>query len=143
MEIRRGPLSAGTAASFTDSRIRASGPSSALDGKRPAQTPRLALTASLGWAKDDHSLTIVARHVGRQYEDDLNEDALGSATTLDAFAAWSVQRHIQLFARAENIFDKLVDAGVGNDGSIERATPRTVSIGLRFTRAADRQNGKP
>ena len=37
----------------------------------------------------------------------------------------------QLDARGENLFDKLVMAGINGDGSIERATPRTLWIGLR------------
>jgi len=35
-------------------------------------------------------------------------------------------------ARAENVTDALVMAGVNGDGSIERATPRTLWIGLRL-----------
>jgi len=34
--------------------------------------------------------------------------------------------------RGENLFNELVEAGIGGDGSIERATPRTLWVGLRF-----------
>jgi hypothetical protein len=34
--------------------------------------------------------------------------------------------------RAENLTNALVIAGIGSDGSIERATPRTLWIGLRL-----------
>jgi hypothetical protein len=37
-----------------------------------------------------------------------------------------------LTVRGENLFDKLVEAGIGGDGSIERTTPRTIWVGPRF-----------
>jgi outer membrane receptor protein involved in Fe transport len=54
------------------------------------------------------------------------------APTLDAFASWPLGRRFQLVARGENLTDALVMAGIGGDGSIERATPRTLWIGLRL-----------
>ena len=72
------------------------------------------------------------RRVGAQFDDDLNADVLKGATTLDAFASWPLTRRLQLVARAENVTNALVMAGVNGDGSIERATPRTLWIGLRL-----------
>ena len=135
-EMSRGPLMMSAAASLTDAKVVSSGPAAALDGLRPAQTPQLALTGSLAWERDGRSLALIVRHVGPQFEDDLNRDELRSATTVDAFAAWPVQRNIALFVRAENLLDERVEAGIGNDRSIERATPRTLSVGLRFSRPA-------
>jgi len=37
-----------------------------------------------------------------------------------------------LVARGENITNQLVEAAVNGDGSVERATPRTLWIGLRL-----------
>jgi vitamin B12 transporter len=74
----------------------------------------------------------VLRRVGAQYEDDLNTRVLKGATTLDAFTSWPLGRRFQLVARGENLTDALVMAGIGGDGSIERATPRTLWIGLRL-----------
>ncbi len=75
---------------------------------------------------------VVLRRVGAQYEDDLNSRSLDAATTLDAFAAWPLASRLQLVARGENLFDATVEAAVNGDGSIERATPRTLWIGLRL-----------
>ena len=72
------------------------------------------------------------RRFGHQFEDDLNQARLPPATTLDAFGAWPLARGLQLIARGENLLDELVVAGIGNDGSVERATPRTLWIGLRY-----------
>lgn len=131
-EFRHGPLKASLGASFTDAEVHADGAAADLDGLRPAQTPRLALAFSLGWESRGRALSVVVRHVGSQYEDDLNQDRLEPATTFDVFAAWPLTRRLQLIGRAENIFDETVQAGIGADGSIERATPRTLWVGLRF-----------
>jgi outer membrane receptor protein involved in Fe transport len=72
------------------------------------------------------------RRVGAQFDDDLNTDVLKGATTLDAFASWPLAGRLQLLARGENLTDALVMAGIGGDGSIERATPRTLWIGIRL-----------
>ena len=71
------------------------------------------------------------RRVGAQYEDDLNTRTLKAATTIDAYASWPLTRTLQLVARGENITNKLVMAGIGGDGSVERATPRTLWLGIR------------
>ena len=131
-EVRRGPLAARAGVSLTDARVQSDGPAAVLDGLRPAQTPRVGLTGGIGWDKDGRSLSLVLRHVGPQFEDDLNRDELPAATTLDAFVAWPITRKVQIFARGENLLDQLVVAGIGGDGSVERATPRSLRIGLSF-----------
>lgn len=131
-EIRSGALTANAGVSLTDAKVQSDRLAAILDGLRPAQTPRFGLTAGVAWHKDGRSLSVTIRHVGAQYEDDLNQDKLPPATTVDAFAAWPILRRLQLFAGAENVLDELVVAGIGSDHSVERATPRTVRIGLRF-----------
>jgi outer membrane receptor protein involved in Fe transport len=131
-ELRRGPWSARLGASLTNAEIDADGAAAQLDGLRPAQTPNLALTAGVGWERNGHSVAVLLRHVGAQYEDDLNERSLPAATTVDAFAALPLGSKFQLVARAENLFDARVVAGISGDGAIERATPRTLWLGVRF-----------
>jgi outer membrane receptor protein involved in Fe transport len=55
------------------------------------------------------------------------------ATTIDAFVGWPLTNRLQLIARAENLLDETVVATLGSDGTIERATPRTLWIGFRLT----------
>jgi outer membrane receptor protein involved in Fe transport len=112
--------------------MRADGAAAFLDGLRPAQTPKFGATLAAGWEQDGKGAEIVLRRVGAQYEDDLNSRSLKGATTLDASAAWPLTRRVQLVARGENLTDALVMAAVNGDGSIERATPRTLWIGLRL-----------
>jgi outer membrane receptor protein involved in Fe transport len=120
--------------SFANANVEGSGAASQLDGLRPAQTPRHMLTSTLGWERDGWSLSLTARRVGAQFEDDLNQLRLPPATTLDAFAAWPVSRRMQIILRGENLIDRRVVAGIGGDGAIERATPRTLWIGARVNR---------
>lgn len=131
-EVRRGAFTAGLGASFADAKVEARGAAANLDGLRPAQTPRVALTGSLAWESRGRALSLVVRHVSGQYEDDLNQSELPAATTFDAFAAWPLGRGIQLVARGENLLNEMVVAGIGSDGSVERATPRTLWLGLRM-----------
>lgn len=131
-EFTRGEFSLGAGLSFTDAKVKADQAAAPLDGLRPAQTPRFAASASLGWERGPKALTISMRHVGAQFEDDLNVDRLKPATTIDIFGSWPLMDNIQLIARSENLLDEVVEAGIGGDGAIERATPRTLWIGLRF-----------
>jgi vitamin B12 transporter len=128
----RGPWAFRAGMSFTRARMEASGAAAFLDGLRPAQTPRVAGTLSASWEQDGKGAALVLRRVGAQFEDDLNTRTLKGATTLDAFASWPVGRRVQLVARAENVTNALVMAGIGGSGSVERATPRTLWIGLRL-----------
>jgi len=128
----RGPLLAQAGLSWTHARMQGSGAAAFLDGLRPAQTPNFAATLSFGYDRDGKGAQIVLRRVGAQFEDDLNSRTLKGATTLDAFASWPIAKRLQVVARGENITNALVMAGVNGDGSVERATPRTLWIGLRL-----------
>jgi len=130
----RGPWSVRAGLSLTRARVDADGAASPLDGLRPAQTPNFTGTLAFGWDRDGKAAEIVVRRAGAQYEDDLNTRELEPATTIDAFAAWPIAKRLQLVARGENLTDTLVMAGIGGDGSVERATPRTFWVGLRIGR---------
>lgn len=132
--LRRGTFTGSLAASLTDAKVRASGSAFPLDGLRPAQTPRFALTGSISWERGRRAASLIVRHVGSQLEDDFNQDRLHSTTTVDSFLAWPLTRQLRVVFRGENLLDETVEAGLGNDGSVERATPRTLWFGLRLER---------
>jgi len=112
--------------------VRASGAAADLNGLRPAQTPAFAATLSASWERAGKGVDVVLRRVGAQYEDDLNTRTLRPATTLDLFGSWPLGPRLQLVARGENVTNALVMSGINGDGSVERATPRTLWIGLRL-----------
>ena len=59
-------------------------------------------------------------------------ESLPDALTVDAAATFPLSSRLAIEARAENIADARVVAGISGDGLVERATPRTLWIGLRF-----------
>jgi vitamin B12 transporter len=118
--------------SWVDSEVKASGPALALDGLRPAQTPRHGLSSTLAWAGGGARASVTARYVGAQYEDDLNRQRLPGAFTLDAAALVPLGRRLAVEARAENVTGARILAGLSGEGIAERATPRSLWIGLRF-----------
>jgi vitamin B12 transporter len=120
--------------SWADSRVEASGAAAALDRLRPAQTPRHSLSSTLAWAGARARASLTARYVGAQYEDDLNRQRLAGAFTLDAAASWPLGGLVSVEARAENLTGARVLAGVSGDGIEERATPRSLWLGLRLGR---------
>lgn len=130
-EARRGSWSFRLGASYSDAKVMARGASSPLDGLRPAQTPAFALSAGLTWEDQGRVASLLIMHVGPQYEDDLNAQRLPPATTIDGYFSWPLSKRLQLVARGENLLNETVVAGIGESGTIERATPRTLWIGLK------------
>lgn len=120
--------------SWAWSRSRVRAPGTVLDGLRPSQVPEHVVSATVGWRPAAGAqLSATVRHVGTQYEDDLETDELPAATTLDLFGRAEVWRGISVVARAENLFDAAVvtrNAG----GSIDLGTPRILWLGLRVER---------
>lgn len=129
--LRAGQISLDGSLAYTDAELEASGTSAALDGKRPAQTPRLAASATLAWRPAQQwSLGITLRHTGSQFEDDLETDLLPSATTLDAFAQIPLAGPVSLVLRAENLGGETIITRL-QDGSMDIGTPRTFWGGVR------------
>ncbi|HEX9947686.1 MAG TPA: TonB-dependent receptor [Allosphingosinicella sp.] len=120
--------------SWADAEVKASGAALALDGLRPAQTPRHSLSSTLAWAAGGAGASVTARYSGAQFEDDLNRQKLPGAFTLDAAGLFPIGRAVAIEARAENLTNARILAGISGDGIEERATPRTLWIGLRFGR---------
>ncbi|WP_134095435.1 TonB-dependent receptor [Novosphingobium sp. PhB55] len=114
---------------WTDAKVRADDPD--LDGLRPAQTPKFAASATLAWLpREGWRLAATLRHVGAQYEDDLETYVLPAATTLDGYVQLPVAGPVSVVLRAENLTDETIVTR-NQDGSIDLGTPRTFWAGLR------------
>ncbi|MEQ1550193.1 TonB-dependent receptor [Sphingorhabdus sp.] len=123
-----------TSYSYVDAAVRGAGPSLFLDGLRPAQVPKHSAFASLDWSNITVQWVagIKLRYTGRQYEDDLNTQKLRAALTLDGFLRWEpIQNKLGFEFRAENLFNARVEAANSN-GIIERASPRSIWLGVHF-----------
>ncbi|TCQ10976.1 TonB-dependent receptor [Sphingomonas sp. PP-CC-3A-396] len=129
---RPGPLGVQASWSHTNSKVEGSGITAALDGLRPAQTPRDQVSGTVDWRHDAAALSLTVRHVGRQFDDDQNTRVLRAATTLDAYAALPILRSLVAEFRAENFLNERVEAGISGANIVERATPRTIWVGLRY-----------
>jgi len=131
--VTNGEWRLSTSYAYVDARVRGSGLSASLDGLRPAQTPRHQLSATLGreelWGL---SASATVRYVSGQYEDDQNSRVDKSATTLDLTAGVPIGHNLSIEARVENATNALIEATIASDGTIERASPRTLWIGLKF-----------
>jgi vitamin B12 transporter len=118
---------------YVDARVRGSGTTAALDGLRPAQTPKQQVSATVGREEASGlAASATVRYVSGQFEDDQNSRVDKSATTLDLTASMPIGRGFAVVARAENVTNTLIEATLAADGTIERANPRTLWIGFRF-----------
>ncbi|WP_374408417.1 TonB-dependent receptor [Pelagerythrobacter sp.] len=130
--LTRGTLRFDGTLAYTDAEVKGEGPSADLDGNRPAQTPRWAAGASLAWTPaEGWLLSASLRHVGAQFEDDLEADVLPAATTLGAYAQAPIGGRLSLVLRGENLTGETVVTR-NSGGSIDLGAPRTVWAGLRW-----------
>lgn len=132
--LRLGTLRFDGSLALTDAEVRASGTSADMNGKRPAQTPRIAASGTLTWQpRAGWQVAATLRHLGAQFEDDLETDRLPAATTLDAFVQAPLARGVALVLRGENLTDTAIVTR-NQGGSIDLGAPRTLWIGLRLGR---------
>lgn len=125
-----GQVSLDGSLAWTDAEVAA--PGTALDGNRPAQTPRFSGTLTLGWRPaDGWQVAGTLRHVTAQFEDDLETDILAPATTIDAFIAAPLWGRLSLVLRAENLTDEAIITR-NQGGSIDLGVPRTIWAGVRY-----------
>jgi outer membrane receptor protein involved in Fe transport len=130
-QVKAGTVTLDAGLALTDATVKASGASAALNGKRPAQTPKVAASATLGWhPRNDWAFSLTLRHTGAQFEDDLQVDVLQAATTLDAFVQVPVAGPFSLVLRGENLTDATIVTR-NQGGSIDLGVPRTLWAGVR------------
>jgi outer membrane cobalamin receptor len=85
-------------------------------------------SATLGW----RTASLTGRYVSAQFEDDANSRRLGAAFTIDGLVALPLSNRVSLVLRGENLADKTVDTAISATAIVERATPRTLWIGVRI-----------
>jgi outer membrane receptor protein involved in Fe transport len=127
-----GPVKFFGTLAYTDAEVEASGVQAPLDGNRPAQTPEFAASATVSYEpREDWRFSATLRHVGAQFEGDLEDDVLPSATTVDLFGQVPVVSQLSAIARVENLFDQKVVTR-NQAGSIDLGAPQTFWVGLRW-----------
>jgi outer membrane receptor protein involved in Fe transport len=103
----------------------------ALEGRTVPQSPSRQLAAGvLLHGRRAGTWSLQVRHVGRQFDDDLNELPLESFTLVGLSATRELARGLQATLSVENVFDATVDVGRTLVRSI--GWPRSVRVGVRW-----------
>ena len=103
----------------------------ALIGNWIPQVPRNTATAQTRLTiKRWGTLALQIRGTGHQFDDDQNRFYLHSFFRADAFASHELNRHVELFASGENLFDRTIE--VGRTPVLTLGTPRIVQGGIRL-----------
>ncbi len=132
LRVLRGPIRFDGSLSFSDPRVEGEGASMALDGNRPPQSPRWMAAASLAYTPAENTtVSISLRHVGDQFEDDLETDVLPAFTTLGAYAQVPLVGQLNLVLRGENLLDETIVTR-NDGGDLDLGAPRTLWAGLRY-----------
>ncbi len=133
-KLQKDAFSLRASGAYSDSKVRGSGTSAALDGLRPAQSPEYLGSATFAWQpSDDLRFSATLRYIGSQFEDDLESVKLPDALTLDAYLSVPLGAGFSGIGRAENIFDEKVVTRISGDAT-DLGTPQTFWIGLKFER---------
>jgi vitamin B12 transporter len=123
-----GPLQFTASYALIDARIKGG----SLNGLRPAQVAKHSASAKIGWNDDAYQgVSIALRYMGNQFEDDLNLVRLKDAFTIDSYASLRISQKFMILLRGENLLGNEVQVA-NNNGIIERASPRTIWLGMRF-----------
>jgi outer membrane receptor protein involved in Fe transport len=128
-----GAITLDNSLAWTDARVEASGAQGpGLNGLRPAQTPTIVTSSTLGWTPAaGWQLSATARYTGAAFEDDANgaNSVLRPATTLGLYVRAPLRHGLSAIIRVENLTDVTVMTR-NQAGSIDVGVPRTLWIGL-------------
>lgn len=131
VDYRPGPdLRVSFMAVVSKSRFHRTPSQPAIEGKRLPQTPRYQLGAGVTYTSRVATVSVQARGVGAQFDDDQNAMALGGFGVVDVAVNRSLGRGVHVALAAENLFD--VEYATGRTPVRTVGWPRTVWGGLRL-----------
>ena len=127
-----GAISFDGSLALTDAEVEGSGLSAPLDGMRPSHVAKFAASGTISWRPHDGwQLAATLRHVGQEFEDDLETDVLPAATTLGAYAEIPLNAYFSVVLRGENLTGERIVTR-NQDGSMDLGVPRTIWAGLKL-----------
>lgn len=130
--VELGQISLSGTLAYTDAEVVGTGNAAGLDGNRPSQTPEFSGSGTIAWQPRDGAVfAATLRHVGKQFESDIETDVLPAATTLDLFGQYPLYGELSLIGRVENLFDEVIVTR-NDGGSLDLGVPQTFWVGLRY-----------
>jgi outer membrane receptor protein involved in Fe transport len=106
-----------------------------LTGLRPAQAPRLTVTAGADWrATKRLTLSGDVRGESERFEDDLNSRRLAPALTVNSRAEFQLTPLASAYIAADNLLDAEVQTGRTGADVASYDAPRIVRVGLTLRR---------
>lgn len=114
----------------SESRFHRTPSQPAIEGNRLPQTPRYQLGAGVTYTSRLATVSVQARGVGAQFDDDQNAIALERFGVVDLAVSRSLGRGVHLSLAAENLFD--VEYATGRTPVRTVGWPRTVWAGVRL-----------
>lgn len=131
LSLEQGAFRLDSSLAYTDAKVEGSGASLALDGLRPSQTPRWMASGTLRWQPAERTrLALTVRHIGTQFESDLETDALPAVTTVGVYGEVPLLGTISLVVRGENLTDEQIITR-NSGGDVDMGVPRTLWGGIR------------
>jgi outer membrane receptor protein involved in Fe transport len=104
-----------------------------LIGRLLAQTPQHVITGAVDWKPGTKwFLTLQARYVDRQFEDDQNTTVLAPFVVFDAAVSYELSDRVSGTLKIENLFNADIETGKTLDGLVSIGAPRLVTFQLRW-----------
>jgi outer membrane receptor protein involved in Fe transport len=118
---------------LNDARVEAASVSPRLVGKQLAEVPKWGASAGATWHPLSRlTVTPRVRFIGRQFDDDLNQLPLASATVADLGFRLQLNVHVEVFVNIQNVTDATVETSHSAAGVFGQDTSRLAFGGLRF-----------
>jgi len=117
---------------LSDARVASFPADRRLEGLRVAQVPRQQVAAELRREGEATRVSLAARYVGRQFDDDQNRLPLAGFVAFDARASRAIGHGLALFLAGENLLDRRYE--VGRTPVLTVGPPRLLRLGLRLDR---------
>lgn len=119
---------------YNESKVTRAPDNPQLVGNRVRQAPRHAFTARVRHAGRWWDTALMARYVGKRFEDDLNRLEVDDFLLFDLRFSRDIGPQSEWFLAIENLLDEEYEVRVENSGALETGRPRFIGIGLHFRR---------
>ena len=131
-------FTAGAAIDWTYARVDGGAAAPALNGLRPAETPRASASADLTWRPASRlQITGALRYESARFDDDQNLRRLAPAASFDARIAWRLTPRDEVFIAADNLFSAAVATGQTANGVTSFGPPRVLRVGFSLSNRSE------